>query len=192
MDQDSETKKNILATALRLFSRLGYESTPVTAIVGETGVTKPTLYYHFGRKHAVLEAIVAEYGVPFLDLTRKAAAYEHDLVLNLTNLFKDMVNFAAANPDYFRLLVSLYSAAPETSGYDAGNGIRKRLVMIIEELFENAAGDHGNMTNRQKTYAETFFGLVQTWALLVINREVTLSDNDRYRIVHQYMHGIFS
>ncbi|MDR1910161.1 MAG: TetR/AcrR family transcriptional regulator [Spirochaetaceae bacterium] len=186
------TRKTILETALRFFSRLGFESTSVLTIVSEAGVTKPALYYYFGSKDALLAAIVADYGLPLLELTGKAAKYEHDLVMNLSNLFREILNFAAAQPDYFRLLVSLYSGAPETAGYEPGNGIRKRLLVILERLFEEAAADHGNMKNRQKTYAETFFGLVQTWALLFINREVKLTAESQHRIIHQYLHGIFS
>ncbi|MDR2517723.1 MAG: TetR/AcrR family transcriptional regulator [Spirochaetaceae bacterium] len=191
--EDAKNNRDVIRkTALRLFSRLGFAQTSVITIAGEAGITKPTLYYYYGSKNALLEAIVAEYGIPLLNLTAKAAVYEHDLVMNLSALFRDLVDYAAGHPEYFRLLVSLYSSAPETPGYDAGNGIRKRLVAKIEDLFERAAADHGNMRNRQKMYAETFFGLIQTWALLIINREVSLTDENRNRLVHQYMHGIFS
>ncbi|MDR2482712.1 MAG: TetR/AcrR family transcriptional regulator, partial [Treponema sp.] len=73
-----------------------------------------------------------------------------------------------------------------------GLELRRSLLAILEELFERAGTDHGNMRGRQKVYAETFLGLLETFGLLTINREVLLDDSLRFRIVHQYMHGIFS
>ncbi|GHT74172.1 hypothetical protein FACS1894124_3660 [Spirochaetia bacterium] len=192
MDTIPGTKEIILKNALSLFSRRGFESTGIQELVNEAGITKPTLYYYFGSKQGLLEAIVTEYGGALLEITRRASQYNHDLVMNLTGLFQDIIQYAFAHPDYFRLMLDLFSSAPETSGYAAGNGLRKALVSIIESLFALASGDHGNMKDRQKMYAETFFGLIETWALLALNGEMELSSHIQYRIVHQYMHGIFS
>jgi TetR/AcrR family transcriptional regulator len=62
----------------------------------------------------------------------------------------------------------------------------------LEKLFNEAAADHGNMKNREKAYSRTFLGVVNAWALLVINREIELNDATLNRVVHQFMHGIFS
>ena len=35
----------------------GYDATPVRAIVEAAGVTKPTLYYHFGSKEGLAQAL---------------------------------------------------------------------------------------------------------------------------------------
>jgi TetR/AcrR family transcriptional regulator len=48
------------------------------------------------------------------------------------------------------------------------------------------------MKNRQKIYAESFMGLLETWGILGVNNEILIDDPLRYRIIHQYMHGIFS
>ncbi len=54
----SDTKENILQTALRLFARDGYEAVSVSMIAGELGVTKGALYKHYANKQAILDAIV--------------------------------------------------------------------------------------------------------------------------------------
>jgi TetR/AcrR family transcriptional regulator len=62
----------------------------------------------------------------------------------------------------------------------------------LEALFKAASKDHGNMKGREKLYGETFFGLLESCSILVLNGELSLNDHERYRIIHQYMHGIFS
>jgi TetR/AcrR family transcriptional regulator len=192
MDEEQDTRERLLHTGLNLFARRGYEAAGVQEIVDQAGITKPGLYYHFKSKQGLLEAIIAEYGAVLAETTRKAVVYNHDLVMNLSALFRDTLNFARANPDFYRLMMSLFSAPPESEGFAAGRELRLKLVGALEELFIAAAGDHGNMKRRQKIYAETFMGLLETFAVLTINDEISLNDHLSFRIVHQYMHGIFS
>jgi TetR/AcrR family transcriptional regulator len=192
MEMVQDTRGIILDIALNLFSRKGYESVGIQEIVTEAGITKPTLYYYFKSKQGLLEAIVAEHSIALIDATRKAAEYQHNLVMNLTSLLQESIKFAHTNSPFYRLSLSLFSSAPEASGYAVGIGLRKELVSILETLFARAAVDHGNMKNREKLYAETFLGLLETWALLSMNGEVQIDTALQYRIIHQYMHGIFS
>ncbi|MFP3043381.1 TetR/AcrR family transcriptional regulator [Treponema primitia] len=192
MDEVQNTREHLMDTALALFALRGYEAAGVQEIVTQAGITKPTLYYYFGSKQGLLEAIVAEYGAALLESTRNAAAYNHDLVMNLTGLFRLTIKFAGDKPDFYRLMMSLFSAPPETEAFSAGKELRRNLAGALEELFSAAAKDHGNMKGRQKIYAETFMGLLETFSVLTINNEIKLTDHLSFRIVHQYMHGIFS
>jgi TetR/AcrR family transcriptional regulator len=89
-------------------------------------------------------------------------------------------------------MLSLFAAPLDSPEYGAGAELRRSLLGVLEELFANAARDHGNMRDRQKIYAETFLGLLETFSRLSINGELSLSDDLRFKIIHQYMHGIFS
>ncbi|MDR1949629.1 MAG: TetR/AcrR family transcriptional regulator [Spirochaetaceae bacterium] len=195
MDETGDTggtKDRILTVSLHIFSRRGYESTGVQEIAGEAGITKPTLYYYFGSKQGLLEAILSRYGAALIELFRKAGEYRHDLGANLTDLFQDTLDYALDHEDFFRLIRAIFSAAPETAAYTTGRGLRRELIALLERLFTEAAGDHGNMKNRQMVYAETFMGLLETWALNAVNGEIRITNQLRYRIIHNYMHGIFS
>lgn len=55
---DIDIRTKILEEALRLFAHNGYGSTSVREIAERSGVTKPTLYYHFGNKEGLFRAIV--------------------------------------------------------------------------------------------------------------------------------------
>jgi TetR/AcrR family transcriptional regulator len=89
-------------------------------------------------------------------------------------------------------MMGLFFSGPETPAFAAGKKLREDLIGILEDLFSAASHDHGNMKNRQKVYAESFMGLIQTWGILAVNDEMKPGDHLLYRIIHQYMHGIFS
>jgi TetR/AcrR family transcriptional regulator len=192
MDTPQDTRSVITEAALALFSRRGYESTGIQEVVDAAGITKPTLYYYFGSKQGLLEAVVAEYGVILTGIIREEAEYHSDLVTNLSGLFRETLGFALEYRDFFRLMMGLFFSAPETAAFAAGRKLREEMVSILEVLFTAAGRDHGNMKNRQKIYAESFMGLLETWGILVVNNEIQMGDHIRYRIIHQYMHGIFS
>ena len=54
----TDTKENILMTALRLFAQNGYEAVSVSTIAGELGVTKGALYKHYKNKRDIFDSIV--------------------------------------------------------------------------------------------------------------------------------------
>lgn len=55
----TDTKENILMTALHLFARDGYEAVSVSTIAGELGITKGALYKHYKNKRDIFDRIVA-------------------------------------------------------------------------------------------------------------------------------------
>ncbi|WP_335971122.1 MULTISPECIES: TetR/AcrR family transcriptional regulator [Streptomycetaceae] len=54
--QAEQTRQQILDTAQRLFSELGYSATSLQMIADELGLTKAAVYYHFRAKHDILHA----------------------------------------------------------------------------------------------------------------------------------------
>ena len=54
----TDTKENILMTALHLFAREGYEAVSVRTIAEELGMTKGALYRHYKNKRDIFDSIV--------------------------------------------------------------------------------------------------------------------------------------
>ena len=48
------------------------------------------------------------------------------------------------------------------------------------------------MRGRDKAYAATFLGMINTYVGLALNGYATLDDQLIYQAVHQFMHGILS
>ena len=189
---ESNNRETILQTALDLFATQGYEATGIQEIVDTAGISKPTLYHYFGHKRGLLDAIIGFYGKKMYLVIEKGAAYNHDLVMNLTVLAREMINFALSQQAFFRLYSALSATGPQSQGYAACLPLRDSVNACLEELFSLASTDHGNMRGREKAYARTFMGVIQAWALLVINKEIELNEETLHRIVHQFMHGIYS
>jgi AcrR family transcriptional regulator len=60
--------REIARVAARLFASHGYEATSVRMIVEAAGVTKPTLYYHFGSKEGLAKSLLT---LPMSDLAER-------------------------------------------------------------------------------------------------------------------------
>ena len=57
-DDSLETKKNILASAQRLFTRRGFERTSLSDIAKYAGVTRGAIYWHFENKEELLLCLI--------------------------------------------------------------------------------------------------------------------------------------
>jgi Transcriptional regulator len=189
---ESNNRENILHIALDLFAIQGYEATGIQEIVDKAEISKPTLYHYFGNKRGLLDAVIGEYGCRMFAVIENGTRYNHDLVMNLTILTREMINHALSNQAFFRLYVALCSTGPGSQGFAASQPLRDSVYSRLESMFASAAQDHGNMVGREKAYSRTFMGVISAWALLVINREIELNDQTLYAIVHQFMHGIYS
>ena len=189
---ETGNRDNIIQIALDLFSLNGYEGTGMQEIADKAGISKPTIYHYFGNKRGLLDAIIETYGGKIHETVTQGAAYNHDIVMNLTVLTRSLITFALSNQSFWRFYLTLLSAAPETQGYAACQSLRLAINNRLETLFTEAVADHGNMRGRHRYYSETFQGMVKTWAMLTLNKEIELNDDTLTRAVHQYMHGIFS
>lgn len=54
-----DTRGELIEAAWRLFSTVGYDATPVEAILERVGVSKGTFYYYFSGKEDILDAVVS-------------------------------------------------------------------------------------------------------------------------------------
>jgi len=57
---DQSSQDAVLAAATALFTSKGFANTSVSEICAQAGVSPPTLYYHFGNKDGLFEAVVEE------------------------------------------------------------------------------------------------------------------------------------
>lgn len=187
-----ETRDRLLDAALGLFASRGYDAVGVQEIVAAVGVTKPTLYHHFGSKRGLLEALLDQHGGAFASELEAAAAYAGDLPLTLDRVAAAHFALAATRPDFYRLLLALAAAPPDHEAYAAAAPFLERQRALLEALFARAACDHGNMRGRHRRYALTFAGALNAYAGLAINGLARADARARRELVHQFSHGIYS
>lgn len=187
-----DTRARILEEALRLFAARGYEAVSVQEVCGAGGITKPTLYYYFGSKRGLLEALLERYAAPLAAELRGPTTYRGDLTQSLEESARVFFRFARRSPRFMRLFLALRNA-PEESEV---RGEAERYLEEVEDdfryMFRYAAEDHGNMRGREDAYALSFTGTVLTYVRLILDGRVEPEDGLPHRVVKQFSHGIYS
>lgn len=114
----SDTRENILLTALRLFAKNGYEAVSVSDIASEIGITKGALYKHYRNKRDIFDRIVErmyridaersrEYAVPEEKRADDPGAYENVPMENIRDFTLSQFEFWTADSfaaDFRRML----------------------------------------------------------------------------------------
>lgn len=120
---------HIARTAARLFALRGYDATSVREIVEAAGVTKPTLYYHFGSKEGLAQALLT---VPLDRLVatfRGLLAGSDDPVEALVGMIEANFAFCRDDPDRARFIFALFFGP-------LGSGLAAEVGRFGEELTE--------------------------------------------------------
>ncbi|MGE5431982.1 MAG: TetR/AcrR family transcriptional regulator [Syntrophomonadaceae bacterium] len=187
-----DNRENILCVALRLFSSLGYEAVGVQQIVDEAGITKPTLYHYFGSKRGMLDALLEEHFSVLMESVRTAAEYNRDLPATLQKIAEAFFSFVKKQKEFYRMQLAMCFSGPESETLEACSRYNRELIHILEEMFIQAAEDHGNMKGRQKRYAFTFLGIINNYITLFLGNHIKLDMQSAFQAVHQFSHGIYS
>ena len=109
---DLNPRRRLLEAGLKLFADRGYAGTSVQEIIEVAGVAKPTLYYYFGNKAGLFQAIVDQALDERLQLMREAAPPGKGTAEQLADIIRAVSDFAARQPDALRLCFAIAFAAP--------------------------------------------------------------------------------
>lgn len=96
-EQDGHTRRRLLQAAVQVFNKKGYSAASVREIVELANVTKPALYYHFGSKEGVLEAILREGFEEFRATAARAMESPGTTRERLTRLCEDLYGLFREN-----------------------------------------------------------------------------------------------
>jgi AcrR family transcriptional regulator len=109
---DSSTRHQVLRAALKRFADCGYEGTSVQDIVEAARVTKPTLYYYFGNKAELYQALVDYAHDERRRLMQAAAERGGTLADKLVEILAAVFDFLQNNRDLMRIAFATAFAAP--------------------------------------------------------------------------------
>jgi AcrR family transcriptional regulator len=186
-------RADLLEVALKLFADHGYDAVGVQSIVDAAHVTKPTLYHYFGSKQGLFETLLREKSEGLLAVVSSASRYQHNITGSIKDVVRTYFDYARSQPVFYRMVLSMWFAPPNSEYSAIVLDLLERQTAMLEEMFRLAAEDHGNMRGRQRQYAVSLKGLIDTYIGVWLQSGVDLkSDDIQHRIVHQFMHGIFS
>jgi len=109
---NGETRQGILRAALKRFAHCGYAATSVQQIVSDARVSKPTLYYYFADKAALLEALVHEAHDERYRLMCEAATRAKDLRGKLEEILNVLFEYFTEHRELMRISLATAFAAP--------------------------------------------------------------------------------
>ncbi|OWA35816.1 hypothetical protein B9G55_07965 [Saccharibacillus sp. O16] len=108
--QQDERKQAIMQAAFTLFGQVGYARASMKDIAAKAGVAQGLIGYHFGSKETLLVEVVREW---MINRGMKSAFAGLDLQASpqevLQQGLRHVVEFRKANPEWFTLLISLWS-----------------------------------------------------------------------------------
>ena len=110
--RESQTRGRILRAALRQFADRGYEGAAVQAIVNAARVTKPTLYYYFGSKAGLYQALIDWAHDERYRLMCEAAEHGGTLAEQLTEILAALFEFINDHRPLMRIAFCTAFAAP--------------------------------------------------------------------------------
>lgn len=188
-----DTRASILNAALTLFANYGYDAVGVQAIVEAAQVTKPTLYHYFGSKQGLFETLVRERSAAWIEALRESTAYHGDIKNAIVATVRTCFEHYEDDPVFYRMVLSMWFAPPSSEYFGVVHDLLQEQHALFAVMFQSAERQHGNMRGRSVQYAISLRGLIDTYIGMAIQGYVDLKDEAMlYRVVHQFMHGIFS
>lgn len=131
----------MVAEARRLFATRGYVATTIEDIAAASGLAVPTVYKHFGSKHAILAALIdvtIDQRVPEL----LAGVLDQPDPRHMIDRLADMcVALAAQAPDVVSTIIGAASVDPEFAELLAQmeEGRRRSASLVAHSLAEHGA-----------------------------------------------------
>jgi AcrR family transcriptional regulator len=134
--QAERTRQQILETAQRLFTELGYDATSLQMIADEMGLTKAAVYYHFRAKSDILHAAMLP-GIRRLEALLDEAAAIRGRRARIEHLVNGFVDFLVQNRHY-AVMASTDPAAKRNKLDDESVTLRRRALTLL--FGDNPAG----------------------------------------------------
>jgi len=187
-------KDEIIAKSVELFAKEGYENTGVSRIVAEVGVTKPSLYHHFGSKEGLLSSVLEVYGNQFIDIFKEELHYSGDLSYAIDQFVIAYIRYVKRYPMFFRLYKQLYQSPIESDSYRIVKPFYKQLLLRLELFFTEVAKHHTNLKTKTTWMSYSLLGLIDTYIIhhMTLGSLEDLEDEKCRQVVKQFLYGVFA
>ncbi len=183
-----ETRSELLARALDLFAAYGYDGVGVQQISSAAGVTKPTLYHHFGSKRGLLEALIDERLGP-LRVALAGDVPRGEFAATLTAIAEATFAFAAAERSFYRLYLTLWFAPIHSEAYEVARSFHERHFAAVERLLCDALAAEGLSEGRGRALTAAFLGVLNNAIGLALNNYAALGAERAREAAHGFLYG---
>jgi len=160
----ASTKQRLFEATLELATDRGLVGLTVDEIAAAAGVAKGTVYYNFGSKDGLIDALL-RYGVGQLADRLRAARDDRDPVGGLESLVDTGLEFIASHRGFSQILVSEMWRTPG-QWQETLSLLREEIISIVREQLRHVA-DAGRLPDGVEipTAAAGLFGTLLVVAL---------------------------
>jgi AcrR family transcriptional regulator len=179
------TQDRILRASMELFSARGFDRTSISQIAARSGVSRATIFWHFGNKATLFQETCRHFLVPFrqslerslVDLEPRArvvdqlAAYEH---------------FVTENRATIHAFVSWVFSSPEPA-----DSLRRELLALHTAFVKSIEHALGELLGDPREAAElttTLVSLLHGNMLLALAGAPESGSNERGRVLQNLLH----
>jgi AcrR family transcriptional regulator len=181
-EEGRATADRIAERAAELFARQGFAGTSIREISEAAGVTKPTLYYHFGSKDGLVGHIIGAAMGTFADALNPAEANRGSVREYVERLSRTFLAFAAARPATAALICRLTHEPP---GHKLAGDLEVEQQGGLEALAAvlQAAMERGELAERDPVLlARSLLGALLTHTISIVRDPASWDASDLPRI----------
>lgn len=188
------TKEEILEIALQLFTKEGYENTGVARIVTEAGVSKPTLYHHFGNKEGLLNELMSQYGKGLKAVFSEKLHYKGDIIGAIDQLVIAYLHYVKREPRLFKLYKQLYQSPEASDSYRIVKPLYQAINLEVTDFFKEVSEHHTGLAEKVEWMAYSLIGLIDSYIIhhIIQNDLEQMQDETARQVAKQFLYGVFS
>jgi AcrR family transcriptional regulator len=101
--RSSRREQELVATALELFSEMGYQETSIQELADALGITRSLFYYYFRSKEELLWRIIGHLGDELLEAIRPIATGPGSAAERFRQVVETHIGILLANLDAYRV-----------------------------------------------------------------------------------------
>jgi AcrR family transcriptional regulator len=188
----SRTRESILAAAEKCFAASGYAGTSINKLAASTRYTKPVLYYHFGSKAGLFNALLEQAYDECFAIVGAAAEKSATLEDQLVNILAEMFDFLRDRRDITRLAFAAAFAAPKEMPKALKHDDRRRRNFQFMQKLIQAGVDRGELNPAFSVHALTcgIYGALSFYLMAsVIFPGTKLNRKTAAEVVALYLNG---
>jgi AcrR family transcriptional regulator len=181
--------EHLARVAARLFAARGYDATSVREIVEAAGVSKPTLYYHFGSKEGLAQALVRRPMERLRDQMRARLEAEADPVEALVAMVQAKFDFCVEDPDRTRFFHAVFFGPLATGLAEEVARCGDGMDSVQHEAIRRLVGAGVVEASRAEDFFLALHGLVVIHTLGFLYRGRPIRPDQARRIVEDLLRG---
>ena len=132
------TRQRLIESAIQVFARNGFEGAGIQEIVASAGVKKPTLYYHFGSKAGLWDAIYLYLVDDMLTFVRGRLTYGKGLKKDLLALMQAVAAYHEQDNNRLKILYQVSIAQPGSDIIELHRKNASRTDNFIQNIYDAA------------------------------------------------------